>query len=206
MKRVIGLIIVVAVLLGFLGSVEAQEQPLRSGDQMTFDIKGVPDSDRVELQGAYTVGDDGNIHLPYIAPQRALGVTPTNLARKIEMAYRSAEIYSRPSVTIQVAVVGPGNTQLVSVMGEVKAPNAVPFAPGMTVFDAITKCSGFSDFADPSRIKLFRGANETIHDLRQVTPENDVKLSPGDKIIVSPKPVIPKVFKIFGGGKDKDNR
>jgi protein involved in polysaccharide export with SLBB domain len=194
----------VAVFCGVLTTVQAQEQALRGGDQLTLDVKGVPDRDRVELQGVYTVGDDGAIHLPYIQPQKALGVTPSNLARKIEMAYRSADVYTRPSVTLQVAVMGPGNTQLVSVMGEVKAPNAVPYSPGMTVFDAITKCAGFSDFADPKRIKIFRGQNETVHDLSQVTPEQDIKLAPGDKIIVMAKSVLPRF--LGGGRKDKDNK
>jgi protein involved in polysaccharide export with SLBB domain len=205
MKRLIRIIIFAAIFCGVLGMAEAQEQPLRSGDQMTLDVKGVPDGDRVELQGAYTVGDDGLLHLPYISPQRAQGVTPSALSRKIELAYRSADIYTRPSVTIQVAVVGPGNTQLVSVMGEVKGPNAVPYAPGMTLLDAITKCSGFSDFADPRRIKLFRGPNETVHNLSQVTQEANIALAPGDKIIVMAKPVIPGFLR-FGKGKDKDNR
>jgi protein involved in polysaccharide export with SLBB domain len=204
MKHIVGVFFSAVLFCGLLLTAGAQEQALRSGDQLSLDIKGVPDGDRAEVQGVYTVGDDGAIHLPYIPAQGAVGVTPSNLSRKVEAAYRGAEIYTKPSVTIQVADVRPGTTQVVSVMGEVKATNSVPYAPGMTLFDAVTKCGGFSDFADPRRIKLFRGPNETVHDLSQVTPEGNVTLAPGDKIIVMAKSVLPRF--LVCGRKDRDNK
>ena len=58
------------------------------------------------------------------------------------------------------------------------------YTPGLTLLEAIAQCGGFSDFANPKRVKLTREGKATIHDLSRTTSNANVKLQPNDIITV----------------------
>ena len=72
----------------------------------------------------------------------------------------------------------------VSVLGEVNTRRGVSYTPGLTLLEAIAQCGGFSDFANPKRVKLTREGKATIHDLSRTTSDANVKLQPNDIITV----------------------
>jgi len=76
--------------------------------------------------------------------------------------------------------------RFVNVGGAVRAPARVPFTEDMTLLAAISAAGGFNDFADQKRVRLLRGSEAKIYDVRQVRkdPGLDPKLQPGDKIEV----------------------
>lgn len=163
-----------------------QESSIRTADKLVIEIKGVPLEDRQEVSSTYVVSDAGTVHLPYLSKDvYAVGLTPSSLARAIEAAYKNEQIYTNPTIVI-APVSGDITQQRVVVAGEVRAPNQVPYAPGMTLLEAITACQGFTDFAKDKEVKLIRNETTTVHDMSRVSsrPELDPKLRPGDKIIV----------------------
>src|SRR5262249_52717180 len=62
----------------------------------------------------------------------------------------------------------------------------VPFTEDMTLLTAINAAGGFNDFADQKRVRLLRGTQVTVFDVRKFRkdPSLDVKLQPGDKVEV----------------------
>ena len=78
------------------------------------------------------------------------------------------------------------SARYVNVGGSVRNPTRVPFTEDMTLLTAINASGGFNDFADQRHVRLLRGNEVTVYDVRQFRrdPSKDVRLRPGDKIEV----------------------
>jgi len=179
------LLLPILSLMAIAGAI-AQEPILQSGQSFGLRIAGVPADDQASLSQSYTISDSGTISLLYLSEMKAAGLRPSELARKIETAYRSAQIYSKPNVTISLG--GGGVERFVSVLGEVSSRRAVIYSPGLTMIDAIAQCGGFSDFAYPKKVKLTRKGKFTYHDLSKTTSADNVTLQPNDIISVPDTP------------------
>jgi protein involved in polysaccharide export with SLBB domain len=109
-------------------------------------------------------------------------MTPAQLSRSIEENYRSSKIYTNPNITI---IMQP-SARFVNVGGSVRVPSRVPFTEDMTLLTAINAAGGFNDFADQRHVRLLRGNEATVYDVRRFRkdPSQDVRLRPGDKIEV----------------------
>lgn len=165
----------------------AQETALKTGESFGLRISGVP-ADEVSLVSAqYGISDAGTIRLPYLKIAiKAAGLKPSALARKIEAAYRSAQIYTQPTIQVDSTTAATSAQRFLSVVGEVKTPRSVTFAPGMTLLDAIAQCGGFTDFADEKKIKLTRSGKVTYHNLSKGAAAENVKLQSNDIVTVRP--------------------
>jgi protein involved in polysaccharide export with SLBB domain len=168
-------------LFAAAGSAYAQAT-LRIGDPVELKISGVPAEDQSQVNNTYSVDADGAINLPYIGKVHAEGMTPAQLSRSIEENYRSTKIYTNPNITI---IMQP-TARFVNVGGSVRSPSRVPFTEDMTLLTAINASGGFNDFADQRHVRLLRGSEVTVYDVRKFRkdPSQDVKLRPGDKIEV----------------------
>ena len=155
---------------------------LRVGDPVELKVAGVPAEEQAQVNNIYTVDSTGAINLPYIGKVQAEGFTPAQLSRSIEQTYRSNKIYSNPNITILMQP----TSRFVNVGGSVRSPSRVPFTEDMTLLTAINAAGGFNDFADQKRVRLLRGNDVTVYDVRRFRkePSEDVKLRPGDKIEV----------------------
>ena len=155
---------------------------LRIGDPVELKISGVPAEDQSQVNNMYSVDADGAINLPYIGKLHAEGMTPAQLSRSIEENYRSNKIYTNPNITIFMQP----TARFVNVGGSVRSPSRVPFTEDMTLLTAINASGGFNDFADQRHVRLLRGSEVTVYDVRRFRkdPSQDVKLRPGDKIEV----------------------
>ncbi len=62
----------------------------------------------------------------------------------------------------------------------------LPFSAGMTVLKAVGAAGGFTSFARPSRTRVIRNGKTIEINLRDVSsdPSKDIKLQPGDQIII----------------------
>ncbi|MFZ4763858.1 MAG: polysaccharide biosynthesis/export family protein, partial [Roseimicrobium sp.] len=114
---------------------QSAEAALRSGDSIIVKISGVPAEEIAVVSTSYDISDNGTINLPYIGEVRASGLRPSALQKSIEQAYRSAEVFTHP--TIQVTANRDAATQVVYVSGEVKTPGRIVVTPGMTIHGAI---------------------------------------------------------------------
>ena len=150
-------------------------------------ITGVPAEDVVSISGEYNIGADGKFSLPYIGRITAANMTASQLGMRIEQAYRTADIFTRPTVNVATANQSAGaNIRTVTINGEVRLPSRPPFTDGMTLLDVIAASGGFTDWADKGKVRLLRAGKTTSHDVRKISqqPELDIVLRPDDKIIV----------------------
>ncbi|HEY1768959.1 MAG TPA: polysaccharide biosynthesis/export family protein [Chthoniobacterales bacterium] len=155
---------------------------LRPGDPVDMKISGVPTDEQTQVNNTYSVDANGMINMPYINKVKAAGLTPAQLAASIEAAYRQNEIFTNPTITI---VMQP-QTRFVNVGGAVRNPMRVPFTEDMTLLAAINAAGGFNDYADQKRVRLLRGNEAKLFDVRQFRrePGLDPKLQPGDRVEV----------------------
>ena len=185
MNCVVRMLFIVAAIMPTLGYVEiarGQDARLREGDQLEIRLGGVPVEEIAQITGTYTVDGQGYINLPHIGKIRASGTSQSELQSSIENSYRSQQIYTNPSITVTV----PNMARFVNVGGSVRSPMRVPFTADLTVLGAITAAGGFTDYADQAKVKLLRGGEVTIVNIKEVrkNPEKDLKVKPGDKIEV----------------------
>jgi len=168
-----------ALLLGS-ASVVFGQAVLRVGDPIEVKIGGVPQDEQIQVNNSYVIDSSGSISLPYINKVHAAGVTPSQLARDLENAYRANKIYTNPNITITMQLAA----RFVNVGGAVRQPSRVPFTEDMTLLTAINAAGGFNDFADQKRVRLLRGSKVVVYDVRQFrkNPSKDVALQPGDRV------------------------
>ncbi|MGI9239660.1 MAG: polysaccharide biosynthesis/export family protein [Verrucomicrobiales bacterium] len=177
------LLILILSISANTASLLANETVLKNGQSFALRIGGVPGDEMAMLNQKFSISDAGLIRLPYLKEGiRAAGLKPSELARSIEKAYVVAEIYTQP--TIQIDVSTERAERYVSVMGEVRAPQTVGYLPGITLLDAIAQAGGFTDFAYTREVKLTRGQKISYHRLSSSDPGQNVSLEPNDIITV----------------------
>lgn len=175
------------ILLGFclclvFASGAFAQAILRVGDPIELKISGVPQEEQLQVNNTYMVDVTGSVNLPYINKVKAEGLTPAELGASIEQTYRTNRIYTNPTITILMQP----TARFVNVGGAVRNPSRIPFTEDMTLLTAINAAGGFNDFADQKRVRLLRGSEVTMFDVRQFRrdPSKDVRLQPGDKVEV----------------------
>jgi len=158
------------------------QSTLRVGDPIEIKIGGVPQDEQLQVNNTYVIDSSGSVSLPYINKVKAAGLAPSALAREVENAYRANKIYTNPNITI---IMQPA-ARFVNVGGAVRQPSRVPFTEDMTVLAAINAAGGFNDFADQKRVRLLRGNDAKVLDVRQFRkdPSKDIALQPGDRVEV----------------------
>jgi len=159
-----------------------QASLLRIGDPLDIKIGGVPYEEQQQVNNTYTVDANGSVNLPYINKIKAAGLTPAQLARSIEESYRANKIFTNPNITIVMQLMA----RFVNVGGSVRQPMRVPFTEDMTLLAAINGAGGFNDFADQKHVRVLRGNDVKVYDVRQFRkdPSQDVRLLPGDRVEV----------------------
>jgi polysaccharide export outer membrane protein len=143
-----------------------------------------------EMSGDVTVRSDGMISLPLIRDVKAAGLTPAELADRIQTAVR--EFVTDASVTV---VVRQMNSRKVFITGEVARPGAYPLASSMTVMQLIAIAGGLNEFAEAKSISIMRaeaGKTRTFpFDYKNVAngkkPAQNIVLKPGDTVVVPEK-------------------
>ena len=188
MKTIATLLIAAAAALFFDLPAGAQTlTPLKAGDPITIELK-VPAEDATNVTSTYNISGSGTVKLPYLDREiSASGLTTTELARRIEQAYKAAEIYTNP--TINCTTTNPQNFQphIITVGGEVKSGGReVPVRDGMRLYNAIMAAGGFTEFADVRRVKIIRGTREMVYDMRKLDAggKNNPILLDGDTVHV----------------------
>ena len=159
----------------------ADDVALRSGDQLTIRLAGVPSEEINQVSGVYTVDGGGNINLPYLGKIHAAGLKQADVQSSIESAYRAKGIYTAPIMTVSVQF-----DRLVDVEGDVRAPQRVHYTPDLTLMSAISACGGFTDYADQTKVSILRGGHRTFVNVKKVrqSTDPDPALQPGDKVSI----------------------
>lgn len=174
-------LVMTLLLATSLSAIHADDVALRSGDQLSIRLAGVPSEDINQVSGAYTVDGGGNINLPYIGKIHAAGLRQADVQNSIENAYKAKGIYSSPIVTVSVQF-----DRLVDLEGDVRSPQRVRYTPDLTLLGAISAAGGFTDYADQTKVSILRNGSRTFVNVKKVRQnvEADPALQPGDKISV----------------------
>ena len=176
-----------AILFLILISASVHAQ-IEAGGAIKIAIQGVPAGEQARINGSYPVSEKGFITMWKIGTIKVLGSETDVLARKIEAAYRDAEIYTSPVIQI-VADSGDNITvQMVTVGGKVRAPGPKPYRRGMTLYQAVMSAGGPTEFGAVNRISLFRNGKRYIYDLNK-GEHKLLKLYPKDTVDVPQKTV-----------------
>lgn len=181
MKKILLIIsLLFAMMLGAITS-RADDVALRSGDQLTIRLGGVPVEEINQVSGIYTVDGPGDINLPYLGKIHAAGLKQADVQSSIETAYRAKGIFVAPVITISVQF-----DRLVDVEGDVRAPQRVHYTQDLTLLGAIAATGGLTEYADESKIEILRNGKRMIVNVKKVRQNQaiDPGLEPGDKIVV----------------------
>ena len=188
MNKLYKLISLLLVSMLSYGTVSAQA--ISKKEILEITIKGVPATEQTRIAGRYVVSPEGFIFLPLIKNGiQASGKSSSSLARNIEAAYRGAEMYENPRITVLSTKDNASvniDAQLISIGGFVKAPGQRPYTRGMTLFQAVAAAGGESAFGSIRRVELHRNGKKWTYDLRNAQHMR-VKIYPQDTINVPQK-------------------
>jgi protein involved in polysaccharide export with SLBB domain len=175
-----GILIALAVLI--VSRAFAGEAVLRPGDTIELKIGGVPATEITSVSGAYMIDGQGFVNMPNLGKVKIAGLTTGAAQSAIESGYRSHDIYTNPTIIITMQP----QSRWVNVGGEVKTPQRVPYTPDLTVLASINAAGGFSPFADQRKVRLLRGNQVLLIDIRKARsdPSLDIPVEPGDRIEV----------------------
>jgi polysaccharide export outer membrane protein len=195
MQRRIGLLAAVCAAFGVAWAAAAQDTPAAPATTTSEYIIGPGDTLQVfvwrneELSTSVPVRPDGKISTPLVEDMIAVGKTPSQLARDIEVVL--AEYIRQPQVNIIVTTAVSTFSQ-VKVIGQVTNPQAMPYREGMTVMDAVLAVGGLGLYAAGNRSKLVRAEGDGQKEIRVRLSDlinkgdlsQNLPLRPGDVIVV----------------------
>ena len=156
------------------------------GDQIQINVWK-----NAELSLAEPIRPDGKISMPLVGDVMAVGLTPEELAAKIEA--RLATYVKAPNVTvILTSLQGHAFLSRIRVTGSVTKNVSMSYHQGMTVLDAILEAGSVDIYADANNTKLHRRTKKgkVTYDIRlkDIMEEGDmttnITLMPGDIITV----------------------
>lgn len=160
---------------------QAQNYRIGVGDLLQIEVYEEDD-----LTKEVRVLTDGSISFPLLGTLHAAGKTVSEF--ETELTKLLAEKYLvDPQVTVFVK-----EFSSVFVFGEVRKPGSFPLIGKMTVFEAITLAGGFTEVANPAKVKVVReqdGHETTFEvDVEKITKKGDVsqdrELQANDRVIV----------------------
>jgi polysaccharide export outer membrane protein len=171
------------LLLCFCTAVLAQ---IQAGRAIEIRIAGVPAEEKSRFDALYPVSENGTVNMPHIGQVRAAGLRAEELAASLQSRYKSAGIYTNPTIQVFDSDQKNLEQQTVSVGGQVRRTGPVPFNRNLTLWQAIQAAGGPTEFGSMKRVKLLRGKNMKQYDLTK--PQfMQIPLFPDDVIDVPQK-------------------
>jgi len=152
---------------------------LRQGDRISISKLGIPQPEEIKD----VIDDRGCVNLSYVGTVKIEGLTTSEAERTIEDAYVTGNYYRK----ITVIVVAQADEYFVQ--GEVARPGNYPLNVGVTLLRAIATAGGFTDFANPRKISIFRGGKVFHYDGEKIgnLKAEDPVVAPDDRILVARK-------------------
>jgi polysaccharide biosynthesis/export protein len=141
-----------------------------------------------DLSRSIPVRLDGRISLPPVGELQAAGRAPLQLEQDISSKLRS--YIAQPEVTVIVQEIKSKNF---NILGQVAKPGSYSLTAASTVLDAISDAGGLKEFAKQKNIYILRPSaaasqSRIAFNYKQVikgkNPQQNIKLEPGDTIVV----------------------
>ena len=154
----------------------ARAYRLRKGDPLIVVLTGIPSP----MTAEDLVNEKGEVSLPFINNVHVLGMTSFELESHLQDLY-VPDYFRRVGVNCVIPT-----ERSYFLYGEIRGPGRYPFSGGITILQAVAAGGGFTEFAKKTKVELLRGETQTKHNLLDIRkhPEKDVRLEPGDIIII----------------------
>ena len=164
------------LLLALAGALPAAAQTdttaaVRPADLVRLSVWRMP-----EFSGDFPVAPDGTIQHPLLTEVRVVGRPRDEVRRQLREVLLRYE--NDPQFVFDYLY-------RVAVTGEVRLPNLYSLPPETTIPQAIAAAGGLSEFGRINDVRLVRGGQETILDLRDpASPVMEMRVRSGDQIRV----------------------
>ncbi len=155
------------------------------GDTLQVFVFGQP-----ALSVTVPVRPDGRVSTPLIEDLEAVGKTPTQLAREMEVVL--SEFIRTPQVSVIVQTfVGTFGDQI-RVLGQAAQPRSLPYRERMTLLDVLIEVGGLTKFAAGNRSRVVRMVDGRSEEYRvrlddlmnRGRIEENMPMQPGDVVII----------------------
>lgn len=144
---------------------------LGTGDELKIAVFGLD-----AASGTYVIDDSGSISVPLAGQVAVAGKTLAEVEAALNKALLDRQILKVPQASVQIARYRP-----FYILGEVQRPGQYPYAPGMTVLNAVSVAGGYTFRANRKRATITRpGENGPI----EGTAKPESRIAPGDTIQV----------------------
>lgn len=154
---------------------ETRLRTMQVGDRLEIYLHGIPNPQKLPV----VIDENGFVTMPLIGQVRASGKTGSELERLIERMYIEKQFYR--NVT---CVVIPPPIEFF-MRGEVRQPGRFPLHRDVTLPQAIALAGGYTEYAQPRRIRIHRGTESFVVDSRRIERgEVPPSIEPGDIIVV----------------------
>jgi protein involved in polysaccharide export with SLBB domain len=157
---------------------KGEENRIRAGDEINVRITGT--STTLDNIYAESIGEAGEISLPYVDQVKAAGKTPQELAADIKKAYIDGGFFRVINVTCSL------KDRFFYIRGEVRSSGRYLWSPDMTILKAITTAGGFTDFANPRDVRIDRRGQliKVNCSLAYSDPKYDIPILPSDSVTI----------------------
>lgn len=108
-----------------------------AGDTVQIEVLG-----RSELSAKGNVSGDGRVNVALLGPVVLGGLTPVQAAERIARLYREGQYLVSPQVTVTMV---DYQSQLLTVLGEVRTPGRFPMRTRLSVLDGIALAGGINE-------------------------------------------------------------
>src|SRR5262249_10867616 len=137
---------------------------LGPGDRVEIKVLGAE-----ELNGQYSVQDDGTIRMLLVGAVPASGLTPDQVQVALEAKLKSGQYLNQPHASVAVLVYRP-----FYILGEVSSPGGYPYVSGMRVLSAVAAAHGYTYRAKQDYVIITRNGEDMRADIMSAIQPDDI--------------------------------
>jgi polysaccharide export outer membrane protein len=137
---------------------------LGPGDRLDIKVLGAD-----ELNGQYSIQDDGTIRMLMIGEVPAAGFTPEQVQTKIEDKLKAGRYIKQPHASVAVATYRP-----FYILGEVASPGGYSYVSGMKVLSAVAAAHGYTYRANQNYVIITRNGEDARADVMSSIQPDDI--------------------------------
>jgi len=149
---------------------------LKRGDRVAIHLRSIPAPQDIHDE----IDSYGDVNLPLIGTVHLEGRTTSEAEKLIEKAYKEAKYYTR----ITVIVVAQADEYFMR--GEIKSAGKYPLTGDITLLMAIAAAGGYTDYANPKKITIYRDQRILHFNAFRIEAgkDDDPLIEPGDIIVI----------------------
>jgi polysaccharide biosynthesis/export protein len=137
------------------------------GDRIELRVLGAN-----ELNGVYSVQDDGTIRVLLLGAVPAAGLTPDQVQAEIQDRLKANRLLTQPRVSVAVATY-----REFYILGEVGSPGGYPYVSGMKVLSAVATAHGYTYRANEDYVIITRNGEQKKADiLTSIQPDDIIRV------------------------------